>query len=157
MMPTVDERLASVVRALSEVVLPHLPAEASLAQEQVQLCIGHLQILRAQIDQAPQFEREELEDARALARELMSAVCGGAATTTALDTLAATAAADDGDVRNARLRINDAIDALVAAVSADGTRDSRQSLWTSILSHEAARSLKDRKWFAPYGFDTLPD
>ena len=32
MRPTFDERLASIVRALSEVVLPHLPPEASLAQ-----------------------------------------------------------------------------------------------------------------------------
>ena len=37
MTPNVDERLASVIRALTEVVLPHLPPEASLAQEQVHL------------------------------------------------------------------------------------------------------------------------
>lgn len=157
MMPTIDERLASVVRALSEVVLPHLPAEASLAQEQVQLCIGHLQILRAQIDQSPQFEREELHDARALSRELLSTVSGGVVTTTALDALAESVAADDGDVRGARLRINTAIDALVAAVSADGTAESSKALRATILRHEAARSLKDRNWFAPYGFDTLSE
>ncbi|HMO68292.1 MAG TPA: hypothetical protein PKE25_06450, partial [Novosphingobium sp.] len=67
MIPSIDDRLASVVRALTEGILPHLPADASLAQEQVQLCIGHLQILRAQIDAAPAFEREELADAAALA------------------------------------------------------------------------------------------
>ena len=49
------------MRALSEVILPHLPAEASLAQEQVHLCIGHLQIIRGQIDEAPAFERGELD------------------------------------------------------------------------------------------------
>src|SRR3546814_6190903 len=32
MTPSVDERFASVIRALTEVVLPHLPADASLAR-----------------------------------------------------------------------------------------------------------------------------
>lgn len=155
MMPTVDERLASVVRALSEVVLPHLPEEASLAQEQVQLCIGHLQILRAQIDQTPQFEREELDDARALARDLLAGVSGGAATTAASAGLAAAADADDTDVRGARRRVNEAIDVLVGAVAEDGTDQSRSDLRSTILRHEAERSLKDRRWFAPFGFDTL--
>ncbi len=59
MTPTVDERLASLIRSLSQVVLPHLPPEASLAQEQVHLSLGHLQILRAQIDAAPAFEVED--------------------------------------------------------------------------------------------------
>src|SRR3546814_13166270 len=59
MTPSVDERFASVIRALTEVVLPHLPADASLAQEQVHLSVGHLQILRAPFDETPAFEREE--------------------------------------------------------------------------------------------------
>ena len=37
MTPNVDERIASVIRSLSEVILPHLPPEASLAQEQAHL------------------------------------------------------------------------------------------------------------------------
>lgn len=161
MMPTVDERLASVVRSLSEVVLPHLPPEASLAQEQVQLCIGHLQILRAQIDGAPEFEREELEDARAISRDLLAVAAGGSATTAAVtDLTAVTDAADDGaadahDVRRKRRQIHDAIDALVAAVAQDGT--SRDAITQVILRHEADRALKDRRWFAPFGFDTLED
>lgn len=157
MIPTVDERIASVVRALSEVVLPHLPAEASLAQEQVQLCLGHLQILRAQLDHTPDFERGELEDARALARDLLAAVTGGATTTAALTTLEAATQGDHDDVRAARRQIHEAIDTLVKAVSTDGTVDAGAALRELILRHEAERSLKDRRWFAPYGFDTLPD
>ena len=67
MTPSTDERIASVIRSLTEVILPHLPADASLAQEQCQLAIGHLQILRLQIDGIQDFEAEELADTRVLA------------------------------------------------------------------------------------------
>ena len=76
MTPSVDERLASIIRALTEVVLPHLPEDASLAQEQVHLSVGHLQILRAQFDATPAFEREELDDNKALAAALVATIKG---------------------------------------------------------------------------------
>jgi len=155
MTPTVDERLASVVRSLTEVILPHLPPEASLAQEQVQLAIGHLQILRAQLDAVPAFEREELDDAKAVGAAL-APIEGGDATRTAQVALAACVIAADGaDVRGQTTAINKAVDALVKAVSADGAEGATASLSRIILEHEAARVMKDRKWFLPFGFDTI--
>jgi hypothetical protein len=154
MTPTTDERLASVVRSLSEVVLPHLPADASLAQEQVQLAIGHLQILRAQLDSIPAFEREELDDTLAIAKALIGGVSGDAATAAAITTLQATIDnASYTDSRSHTVAINTAIDVLVKAISADGgTKDKLSDI---ILEHEQARVQKDRKWFLPFGFDTM--
>ncbi len=156
MIPNIDDRLASIVRALTEVVLPHLPPEASLAQEQVHLSIGHLQILRAQIDAVPAFEREELGDIVALAAALRANVTGGAATQTALADLAAAAKAADGsDVRGHYKAVSQAIEALVRVVSSDADPAGRTGLSRIVLEHEAARAQKDREWFAPFGFDTL--
>jgi hypothetical protein len=164
MSPDIDERLASVVRALSEVILPHLPAEASLAQEQVHLCIGHLQIIRGQIDEAPAFERGELDDALALAEDLsrqLQDAPSGEATIQALADLRAASTAAIGQresatgVRAGRMGVLQAIDGLVKAVASDGSASAHSLLSTTILKHEAARSLKDRQWFAPFGFDTL--
>jgi hypothetical protein len=157
MTPNIDERLASIVRALSEVILPHLPPEASLAQEQVQLCIGHLQILRGQIDAAPAFEREELDDAVALANQLASGITGGSATGTALASLVSTVrdSATATDVRSACSAVHEAIERVVQAVSIDGDTATKARLSEMILQHEETRSLKDRKWCAPFGFDTL--
>lgn len=156
MTPTVDERLASVVRSLTEVILPHLPPEASLAQEQVQLAIGHLQILRAQLDDVPAFEREELADAVAVATALGDGITGGASTTAALASLnGAVKAADGIDVRGQTSTINKAVDSLVKAVSVDGAAGAKATLPAIILKHEKARVLKDRKWFLPFGFDTI--
>lgn len=156
MTPNVDERLASIVRALSEVILPHLPPEASLAQEQVHLCIGHLQILRTQLDQVPAFEEEERADAIALAKKLASVVTGDAVTTAAVENLSGAAdAAAEQDVRSGRKAVLKAVDAVVKAAAVDGNAAARVSLSEIILQHEADRTLKDRRWFAPFGFDTL--
>lgn len=156
MIPTIDDRLASVVRALTEVVLPHLPPEASLAQEQVHLAVGHLQILRAQIDAAPAFERAELDDLVALAKALCAGVSGGAMTGKALSALSGAVDQSDGsDVRGQYRTLAKAVEAVIRAVSSDGSAEGKTALPGIVLEHEAARTQKDREWFAPFGFDTL--
>lgn len=158
MTPTVDERLASIIRSLTEVILPHLPADASLAQEQAQLAVGHLQILRAQFDATPNFERSELEDAKGLANSLVATISGGSITKAAVLALQAEIHQCDGsDVRSQHRACNRAIEAVVKAVSADGAPDTRTALRTIILDHERARVAKDRRWFLPFGFDTMED
>lgn len=157
MIPDIDERLASIARSLEKVILPHLPPEASLAQEQVQLAIGHMQILRAQIDQAPDYEREELADYSALARALAGAISGGSKTKAALvaiDTALASTGTSASDIREQRRAINEAVESLVRAVSADGGDGARATLGTLILDHEKTRVQKDREWCAPFGFDS---
>jgi hypothetical protein len=156
MTPNVDDRLASIIRALTEVVLPHLPPEASLAQEQVHLSVGQLQILRAQIDAVPAFEREELDDAIAIGTALGSGISGGGETKVALTALAASITAAGGsDVRGERKAISYAVAELVRAVSTDGDAAGKAALSKIILEHEHLRAQKDRQWFAPFGFDTL--
>jgi hypothetical protein len=156
MTPNIDDRLASIVRALTEVVLPHLPPDASLAQEQIHLSVGHLQILRAQIDAVPAFEREELSDIAALAEALAGKIGGGSATQAALASLiAVTKAADGSDVRAEYKAISKAVDAVVKAVASDGDAAGKAALSAIVLEHEAVRTQKDREWFAPFGFDTL--
>jgi hypothetical protein len=156
MTPNSDERIASVIRALTEVILPQLPPEASLAQEQLHLSVGHLQILRAQFDAIPGYEREELDDAKAIGQALEAGVSGGAATQKAIATLGTRVSAADGcNVRSQKQAIYDAIDALVHAVSTDGDAAGKGTLSKIILEHEHARAQKDRQWFAPFGFDTL--
>lgn len=165
MTPTVDDRLASIVRALSEVILPHLPPEASLAQEQVQLCIGHIQILRAQIDDLPAYEQEELVDALALAKEI-SAMCEDPKPPCAAAFAELSAAIEAGargtlpgcrplEMRTLNKTVCEAIDTAIRAVSQNGSAQERARLSELVLRHEDERTLKDRRWFAPFGFDTL--
>ena len=159
MIPSIDDRLASVVRALTEVILPHLPPEASLAKEQAQLCIGHLQILRAQIDAAPAFEREELADAITLARALSTTTTGHEkariAMAAALDRAGAVDGHNAAEVREHCHAVNQASEALIAAVSAHGDAAEMANLTALVIGHEQSRVQKDRLWCAPFGFDTL--
>ena len=154
MIPTTDERIASIIRALTEVILPHLPDDASLAQEQGQLAIGHLQILQMQLDAAPEFEREELDDAKAIGEALAATISGGGDTSAAISALrVALDAADGTDVRGHAKAVKEAIDALVPAVSADGAKGAKAKLTEIILKYERVRTQKDRLWFMPFGFD----
>lgn len=156
MTPNVDERLASVVRSLTEVVLPHLPPDASLAQEQVHLAIGHIQIIRAQFDQVPDFEREELDDYRDLATALRKAVGGGEKTSAALQAIdVALANAGGLGVRDQRVAVNKAVEQLVDALPLDGAEGAQGKAAQMIVDHAEHRTLKDREWFVPFGFDTL--
>ena len=156
MLPTIEERLDSIIRALSTVVLAGLAPEARLAREQVQLSIGHLGILRDHIALLPQFEREEAEDAAELAAALLGIAGGGAATRNARAALAQAMFARAGMPASLASRaINAAIAGLVEAAFLDGDKDSRASLLKLVTQYEKERSNKDREIFYPYGFDAL--
>ena len=155
MIPDTDERLASVVRALTDVVLPALPPEAGLAMEQVQLSIGQLQILRSQLDSILSYEADELADATALGSELRG-LAGDDAGRALDDALAgAKTAATPGEVRDARKAIHAAIDMVVTTMSRRPEAD-RRRLQTTIIAAERKRVVKDRRWYAPFGFDIAP-
>lgn len=152
MIPDTDERLASVVRALTDVILPALPPEAGLAQEQVQLCVGQLQILRAQLDSILAFEAEELTDAVALGEELIGmSDHGGLRSALA----AARTAQTPADIRGARNTIHAAIADFVTAPAEHAPSD-RNRVHDAVMRAEKRRVVKDRRWFAPFGFDIAP-
>ena len=156
MNPCVDDRLASIIRSLTDIILPALPREAGLAQEQTHLAIGHLKIIRAQLDSTPAYEIDELVDARTLAAALLSKGAGGSATTAAMSVLSTALEQDTGDEhpRQSRVRINRAIDELIRQLSVDGTPDFRAFAADTVVRMQGERALKDRKWFALMGFDS---
>jgi hypothetical protein len=152
MIPSVNDRLASVIRALTDVIMPSLPPEAGLAQEQIQLAIGHLQILQAQMDGTPAFEVDEADDAKALGEALLAAGEGGNQTSAALADLKSAVEAVSSP-RELRVAIHTAIDGLVKATAGDGSSGFKSALGQIIIKHQTPRTMKDRKWFELMGFD----
>jgi hypothetical protein len=155
-----DERLVSIVRALTDVVFPSLPCDAGLAQEQIQLCIAHLQIIRKQLDATPSFEAEELADAVVLAAALIGLAKGGEQTRLATAELSdalrnGEVAGDPGAARSACKSIHDGISRLIRAIGMDGDDSCRHPLRVTILDWEKPRTLKDRRWCAAFGFDVV--
>ncbi len=154
MNPSVKDRLGSVVRALHGVVLPALPKEASLAQEQVMLAMGHIQIILAQMDAAPAFLADEAADLTMMGHAVLAATRGGVKTEAAKSGLAAALAHRGNASEEARTaEIQDAIDAVLLALAEDGDADARAAAHKAVLAQGAARADKDRRWFAAMGFD----
>lgn len=154
MNPSIPERLDSAVRALSYVVLPALPKEASLAREQLQLVIGHIQITLAQYAVAPDFETQEAEDFAALARTIVQLANGGTATRNAADAIETVLDTVNTHPAHEQTRlVQKAIDGALQALAIDGDRDALKEARSACLAHGTSRSIKDRKWFALMGFD----
>ncbi len=154
MNPSVKDRLASIVRALNGVVLPALPKEASLAQEQVMLAMGHIQIILAQLDATPDYLAEEAADLAQMGMDVAAAATGGTDTIDAVARLRASLAAPDATGPEARTAtIQTAIDDVLQSMAKDGDPVAQASVRTIILEQGAARAEKDRRWFAAMGFD----
>jgi hypothetical protein len=154
MNPSVKDRLGSVVRALNGVVLPALPKEASLAQEQVMLAMGHIQIILAQMDAAPGFLAEEVADLERMGTDIAATAKGGSETTGATAALKGLLTDTTVTLSEARAAaIQDAIDQLLLTLAKDGEATSRATVRTIVLQQGAVRAEKDRRWFAAMGFD----
>jgi hypothetical protein len=156
MNPSIDDRLTSIIRSLTDIVMPGLAEDASLAKEQLNLTIGHLNILRSHIEGASAFESCELEDADKLATGLLAIAAGGRNTESAKRTLQRTLAQSrDGEhLRETRRRVNAATDHLVHSMELDGTAVCRTHVSGVLIPLQADRALKDRRWFALMGFDS---
>jgi hypothetical protein len=153
MNPSVKDRLASVVRALNGVVLPALPKDAGLAQEQVMLAMGHIQIILAHMDAAPDFLTDEAHDVTEMGQAVAGVSRGGAATQAAKLALEKTLSGEGVSPEVRTAQIQDAIDAVLTALKTDGDPASYDTVKTLILTQGAERADKDRRWFAAMGFD----
>jgi hypothetical protein len=156
MNPSIDDRLASIIRSLTDIVMPGLAQDAGLAKEQLYLTIGHLNILRSHIDGASAFESCELTDADMLATGLLEIADGGQNTEAAKQGLQhALARSREGEhLRETRLRVNAATDQLLQAMELDGTAACRTHIPGVLIPLQMDRALKDRRWFALMGFDS---
>lgn len=161
MLPDIDLRLASVTKALTEVVVPALPADASLAREQAHLVIAHLDLIAGQWKHALKFELAAYEALCSLARKLRPHA-GSTSTAERIDSaLAAANTLDRSDYSQVSAAARE-LGALVARIiDADGTTAAIDgSLQTAVLAYAAEQALRERAWSAACALDpdaaTLP-
>lgn len=158
MTPSIDDRLQSIIRSLETIVLPSLPATASLAREQAELIIGHLHILQAQLDSSQEFEREELMDAINLAARLVALrsepELANNASMLEKAIESAQGASDPAGLRLARIELHRHIDSLISTVFAQGSTQAQVVLKDAVFKFETRRIPKDRDMMAVFGFDS---
>lgn len=150
MNPSVDLRIRSMLRALTEVVIPALDARDALAQEQARLLVGHLHALSLQCAHEARFVALEDEAMRRLGQALLASSAGGPVTLAAAAAVRDSLGAPDGP------RVAAAIDRLILASAEDGLPSFREAVARLTLAHARAAALRGRSWFAAMGFGGDP-
>jgi hypothetical protein len=154
MMPSIELRLATMRRALAEVILPAIAADNALAREQAQLVMAHLELLAQQLPTAARLDERVLRGTEALAQALVASAAGGARTQAAAATLGAALASNVDEPHAARrARLAAAIDTLVGAAEEDGDAAFRAQAFDAIVAHAGECGVYERAWFAPNGLD----
>lgn len=164
MNPSTDVRIDSMVRALADFIIPELSAGGTGA-DQAALVLAHLQVLRAQVDIAPDFERYELTHSALEAETVLELAEGGSHTTTAVTNLrAALDNIDDSNapaIRRSTESIRSGLEQLVRAVAEDGSPVSAGKVSTVVLRFERTLATANRAFFAGNGWEAadtdIPD
>jgi len=153
MLPGIDLRLKNMIKSLEAVVLPAIPADQSLAQEQARLLIGHLAIIKDQWRHAVRFERGSFENMVDLAQQLCVHVDEEQAQLLR-DALAHVGHVDKADID----ALNCGICSVGAAVDTvilgdDGRKPLSREARKVILDYGAKNALRERIWFQGVGID----
>jgi hypothetical protein len=158
--PSTDVRIDSMIRALSDFVIPDLPAGGTGAQ-QAALVLGHLHVLRGQIDLVAPFEEFELRQTVTQAQSLIEVSEGGERTTAAAAALeAALAEVDDRDpgrVRGSAERLRGRIEELLRASAEDGTPAAEERVQGVVVASERVLADAYRSLFAGNGWESGDD
>jgi hypothetical protein len=154
MLPSIDLRLASMIRAVKDIILPALEGGDGLATEQAGLLLGHLLLLREQVGSADLFQRREAEDLLVLGESLVERAAGGSATLAARDALAAVIR-DSPHLEEPQSisGLRAGMSALLEASGIDGTGEFRNMSSVLTIHHARAAARLERSWFAPIGFE----
>lgn len=147
MNPDIDLRLKSVLKALTDVILPALPAEQRLAQDQARLVIGHLAIIAEQWQVALRFELENLALACELASDLAPLNVDSALADRLIAALATAADVDRSDyaaVSAAHHALKSVIDHLIADEHRSATMP--PAMMAAVLRYNRRRAPRERIW-----------
>lgn len=154
MMPSIELRLVSMRRAISEVILPAIAPDNALAREQAQLVAAHLDLISAQLAHVPRVDEEIMQGTARLAAALVECAAGDTRTQAARQALhALLIAPPNGNAPTRRAQLAAAIDALLEALGSDGDADCRRAAHDLIVEHALTVGLYERVAFAGNGMD----
>lgn len=159
-------QIKSVIKALTDVVLPAVDPENKLAQEQARLAIGLLTLLNQQLPVQYAFDCDELKRLLACAEQLRGAVQGGAETAAALAELSRVteactqALAGSGTSPDALLQAVRALRAATGAVISQTWRDGdvacRPQVRKLVLAMSKEQLIRDRSMLLMQGWEPDP-
>ena len=144
MIPSTELRLKTMMRAMTESILPALDPDDSLAQEQAGLMMGHINALIQQQGQEPVVMVKEQQEMTELATFLLSVAEGGEQTQNASQTLSKTLE------QYCHEKVSQAVERLIAAE--DATEAFKKAAWQPVLDYSGSAAKRGQQWFKPMGF-----
>jgi hypothetical protein len=159
MTPSISARIDSMIQAMHDIVLPSIEADKSLAREQGQLVVAHLNLMKKQLAHADAFDRIELAAAVQLGLRLLELTTADPGV--ASDRQALLAAISEGqllpDRQDAIRAVNGATENFVRALRRHGERSSIDAMTRTVLALTQEQSRRNLIWFASNGFDAERD
>ncbi len=159
-------QIKSVLKAMTDVVMPALDPANQLAQEQVRLCMGLLDLLSRQLPLQFRFDCDELARLRSMGEQLLPLADPQAVDAPTLQTLAAAirvsgdvlsrAKADPAEVVDSVRALRAVTGAVVQKACAGGLRSDTQRIERIVLDTSREQLLRDRTWLLAQGWESDP-
>lgn len=159
-------QIQSIIKALTDVVLPAIDPDNKLAQEQSRLIVGSLNLMLKQMPLQFHFDCDELARLTGFAEELQRLASGGAQTTAALDDLRETAAGAARLLEHAKVSpeeieqavgsLRAASGALISSVYRDGEHNAQERVEKATLAMSKEQLLRERSWVLSQGWEPDP-
>ncbi|MGQ0699681.1 MAG: hypothetical protein ACT4PZ_15745 [Panacagrimonas sp.] len=157
-------QIPTLIKALTDVVLPAVDPDNKLAQEQAQLVIGTLHLIAQRLSLQYRYDRHELAHFLALAESLSAQADGVPEASAALRSLASSveagrevldrARADPGELEAANLDLREKLGEIITAASS-GADDARlKTIGASVTAHAKELLLRERAWLSPQGWES---
>jgi hypothetical protein len=159
-------QLRTMIKTMTDTVLPAIDPQNKLALEQGHLIVAMLRFLAQRLPLALRYDRCELAAYVDLAERLGGQTDGGAETRRAagdLDRIAARAAGlleraglDASELQDAACEMRASVGAFVQAAYEDGTPSCKAALRRAVLDSAKADLLRERSWVLPQGWEIDP-
>jgi hypothetical protein len=159
-------QIRTMIKAMTDVVLPAVDPENKLAREQAGLVVVMLRFLAERLPLAARYDRCELTRAVKLSARLGAHSRGGARTelaarqlredAAAAGELLARAGADPAELESAVRVMRSAVAAFVQSVYEDGEKGCKLEVRRLVLEAAKEDLLHERAWVLPQGWELDP-
>ena len=156
-------QIPTLIKALTDIVLPAVDPNNKLAQEQAQLIIGSLHLMAQRLPLQVRYDRRDIQSFIELSEQLREkagsapelATVGAALATITASTrnLLQQPGIEPGDLESANLALRSAVGRFVEAASALNTDSIRAAIEAAVMSHAQELLLRERAWLVAQGWE----